>query len=165
MSASRVPSPMSRRSWRAPRAGSRWRSSASGASRPSQPNRSSIRAASACAAEPSGAVESGGLCRPRRTCRPGIEQLARQGMADDRLGKARAFDQAVEIDAGLDAELAAEEDDLLAADIASGRLVSGEGTAAETAEAAVEMIDALDHPAIDLGDPTAAPSAAREAEP
>src|SRR5713226_5832351 len=86
-------------------------------------------------------------------------------MADDRPGEAGALDQPVEIDAGLDAELAAEEDDLLAADIAGRRLVSGEGTAAEAAETGVEMIDPFEQAGIDIGDAEAARVVEMEADP
>src|SRR4051794_15374658 len=92
----------------------------------------------------------------RRARGSGIEQLARQLVADNRLGEPSAVDQPVEIDLGIDAELAAEEDDLLAADIASRRLVAGEGAAAETAETGIEMIDPFEQPGIDIGDAEAA---------
>src|SRR5258707_4160527 len=98
------------------------------------------------------AGRSRGLDRRRRARRPGIEQLARQGMADDRYGERSAFDQPVEIDTGLDAELAAQEHHLLGADIAGRRLVAGEGTTAEPAEARVEMIHPFEKPGIDIGD-------------
>src|SRR5258708_19241215 len=103
--------------------------------------------------------------RPGRSRRPRMEELARQGMADDLLGEAGALDQPVEIDAGLDAELAAEEDDLLAADIAGRRLVPGKGAAAETAETGIEMIDSLEQPGIDIGDAEAARVVEMEADP
>src|SRR5437879_756036 len=109
-----------------------------------------------------------GLGGPRclgRSCRPRVEQLARQRMADDRLGEAGALDQPVEIDAGLDAELAAEKVDLLAADIAGRRLVPGKGAAAETAETGIEMIDLLEQPGIDVGDAEATRVAEMEADP
>src|SRR4051812_42586938 len=75
-----------------------------------------------------GSCRSHDLCGAGGTC---VEQLARQFVADDRLGEAGAFDQPIEIDAGVDTELAAKEYHLFAADIAGCRLVAGEGTAAE----------------------------------
>ena len=53
-------------------------------------------------------------------------------MVGDLHREARTLDQALEIDAGLDADLPAEEHDLLAAHIAGGALVAGERTAAQT---------------------------------
>jgi hypothetical protein len=51
-------------------------------------------------------------------------------MANHIFGKARAFDQSIEIDSGLDAEFVAEKNKILGADVAGGALMAGEWTAA-----------------------------------
>jgi len=45
-------------------------------------------------------------------------------MTDNIFGELRAFDQGIELDAGLDAELVAHKDEILGADVAGGALMS-----------------------------------------
>src|SRR5438034_6196229 len=59
-----------------------------------------------------------------------LHHRAGQRVADHVFGKARAFDQSVEIDPGLDAEFVAEKNKILRADVAGGALMAGERTAA-----------------------------------
>ena len=63
-----------------------------------------------------------------------MNQLARKLVADNFLGHAPDLDQRVEIDAGIDAHLLAEQHELLGADIASGLWLAGEWAAAEPAD-------------------------------
>src|ERR1700722_202368 len=75
--------------------------------------------------------------------RAGMHELAREGAADDALGGPSGLDQSLEIDAGLDAELMAQEHHVLGAHVAGRRavLVAAERAAAEPGDRAVEQID------------------------
>jgi hypothetical protein len=63
-------------------------------------------------------------------------------MADDLLRHPSDLDQRVEIDAGLDAHLLAQQHQLFSADVAGRALVRGEGTAAEAADRGIEAAHA-----------------------
>ena len=65
--------------------------------------------------------------RPARLQAAALHDRARQRVADDVLGKPRALDQRLEIDAGRDAHLVAHEDQVLGADVA-GRAPRGRRT-------------------------------------
>ena len=77
-------------------------------------------------------------------------------MADQLLGELRGLDQRVEVDAGVDAHLAAGEHQILGADVAGRTLVPGEGAAAEAADRGVELRDAHLHRRDRVGDRAAA---------
>src|SRR4051812_47790960 len=67
-------------------------------------------------------------------------QLAGQRMAHDAFRQARAFDERLEVDAGVDAHLFAQEDEVLRADVARSARMAGKGAAAQAAAGAVESV-------------------------
>src|SRR5437763_13147421 len=75
---------------------------------------------------------------PKPLPRAAFHHRAGQRAADHVFGKARAFDQSVEIDAGLDAEFVAEKNKILRADVAGGALMAGEWTAAQSGDRGIE---------------------------
>src|SRR5262249_8372095 len=98
------------------------------------------------------------LARRRAQLREAAAELdrARQRMADDVFGKARALEQLVEIEAGIDAHLLAHEHQVFRADVARGALVAGEGAAAEARVAGVEAVHAHLQRRVSIGDAHAA---------
>src|SRR5688500_16319924 len=78
-------------------------------------------------------------------------ELAGQRVADDRLGEAGALDQRVEVDSGLDAELLAQEDQLLAAHVAGGTDVTGERAPTEAGAGRIEAGDAETQRGVGVG--------------
>ena len=82
----------------------------------------------------------------------GVDQLARQLMPDDLLGHAADLDQSIEIDAGIDAHLFAEQHQFLGADIAGCFWLAGERAVAESADRRVELGNAHLEPGMCVGD-------------
>src|SRR5262249_19058174 len=74
-------------------------------------------------------------------------ELAGEGMADDSLGQLPRFDHRVEIDARVDAELLAEEDEVFGRDVPRGALVGGEGAPAHPCHRPLEPVDSHLHDA------------------
>ena len=72
-----------------------------------------------------------------------VHDAAHQRPADDVLGQARGLDQCLQVDAGFDAQLVAQEDHVLSADVARGvaRLVAGEGASAQAGHGGIEQRD------------------------
>src|SRR5581483_6792829 len=95
---------------------------------------------------------SGGLA-PEGVEAAGVDQLAGQLVADDLLGHAPDLDQPVEIDAGPDAHLLAEQNQLLGADVAGRALLAGERAAAEAADGGVELLDSHAQAGVRVGNP------------
>src|SRR5262249_11600609 len=71
----------------------------------------------------------------------GVDELARQDMADDLFGHPPDLDQRVEIDAGVDPHLLTEQPQLLGAEVAGRSLLPGERAAAEPADRRIELGD------------------------
>ena len=79
--------------------------------------------------------------------------LARQRVADDPLGLARDLEQSLEVDAGLDADLVAQVDEVLGGDVAGRVLEAGVRAAAEPGDRRVEIVDAHFHRRQRVGEP------------
>src|SRR3954467_12978279 len=77
----------------------------------------------------------------------GMHQFARQRVPDDVLRHAADLDQRVEIDAGIDPHLLAQQYQFLGADIARRLRLTGKRTAAEPADGRIE----LRHPELKCG--------------
>src|SRR5439155_19964337 len=69
----------------------------------------------------------------------GVDEFARQLVPDDLLGHAADLDQRIEIDAGIDAHLLAEQHQLLGADVAGRLWLPGERAAAQPTYRRVEL--------------------------
>src|SRR5438132_12904919 len=68
-----------------------------------------------------------------------VDQFARQLVPDDLLSHAADLDQRIEIDAGIDAHLLAEQNQLLGADIAGRLWLPGERTTAQPTDCRVKL--------------------------
>src|SRR6516164_10670703 len=82
----------------------------------------------------------------------GVDQFARQLVGDDLLGHAANLDQRVEIDAGIDAHLLAEQHQLLGADVAGCLWLPGERATAQPADGRVELRHTHPEPGMRVGD-------------
>ena len=67
-----------------------------------------------------------------------MNKSARQRVADNRLGQATNFNQVVKIDAGSNAHLLTEQDQLFRADVAGRAFLTGKRTATQPANCRVE---------------------------
>src|SRR6516164_700170 len=72
----------------------------------------------------------------------GMQELARQRMPDDAFRQTPDLDQRIDVDAGVDAHLLAQEHKLFGAYIAGRALVCREGAAAEAADGGIEAAHA-----------------------
>src|SRR5208282_3348107 len=86
----------------------------------------------------------------------GVDQLAGKLVADDLLGHAPDLDQRIEIHAGIDAHLLAEQHQLLGTDVAGGLGLTGKRAAAEPADRRVELPHAHLQPGMSIGNREAA---------
>src|SRR5690242_14395600 len=94
------------------------------------------------AASPATAAASGGGAPTKRIEAAGVDQFARQLMADNVLGHAADLDQRVEINPGVDPHLLAQQNEFLGANVAGRLRLPGKGAPAQPADRRIKLSDA-----------------------
>ena len=118
------------------------------------------RVAEACHAEHRSAHAVRGFALAEGLERAAVHDATHQRAADDVLVHSRDLDEFFQVDAGLDAELVAQENHLVGADIARGlaRLVAGERAAAQARDRGIQQALARRQRGVEVGPAKTSPT-------